>query len=123
MDPITTAIIASLAKLTEPVIKDSYNALKNLIVNKFGKGHDLVKAVEDVEKKPDSGGRKETLSEEIAASNVDQDEEIVKVATALIEKLEAQPGGRQIIQQTVSGNKNVFCGNGDETVHSDPSKK
>jgi hypothetical protein len=123
MDPITTAIIASLAKLSEPVIKDSYNALKNLIVSKFGKGHDLAKAVEDVEKKPDSVGRKETLREEIAASEIDKDEEILKVANALIEKLKAQPGGQQVIQQTVSGNQNVFSGTGDVTVHSDPLKE
>lgn len=118
MDPITTAIIASLAKLSEPVIKDSYNALKNLIVNKVGKGHDLVKAVEDVERKPDSGGRKETLREEIATSKVDQDEEILNVANALIEKLTAQAGGSQIIQQTVTGNKNIFSASGDVTVRS-----
>ena len=36
MDPITTAILAALAKLAEPAIKDSYDGLKAIIKRKFG---------------------------------------------------------------------------------------
>ena len=57
------------------------------------------KAVEGVEAKPDSAGRKATLEEEVASAKADQDAELLKAAQALLEKLNAQPGGAQIIQQ------------------------
>ena len=117
MDPISTAFIAALAKLSEPVIKDSYNALKNLVASKFGKNHDVITAVEQVEKKPDSPGRQETLREEVATSGAANDDEIVKAAQALIERIQVQPGGQQVIQQTVTGNRNIFSATGDVIVH------
>ena len=52
----------------------------------------------------------------LSPSKVDQDEEIVKAAAALLEKLKALPGGQQIIQQTVTGNQNIFSGTGNVNV-------
>ena len=59
MDPITTAVLAALGQLAEPAVKDAYEAFKSLLVRKFGKPSDVVKAVETLEAKPDSaaGGR------------------------------------------------------------------
>ena len=116
MDTIFTAIVSSLGKLSEEVIKDAYNALKGIIIKKFGKKSDLTGAIENLEKKPDSTGRRETLKEEIVAAKADQDDEVIKVAEALIEKLEAQPGERTTVQQTVIGNQNVFSGTGKVTA-------
>ena len=116
MDLIYSAIIAALGKLGEHTIKDGYEALKALIKRKFGQHQDLNDAIQKIEDKPDSPGRRETLKEEINAVKVDQDEEIVKAAGALLEKLKALPGGQQIIQQTVTGNENIFSGIGDVTV-------
>src|SRR6185436_17573372 len=115
MDPITAAILAGVtagaaAGLTDTakaVIADSYNGLKHLLQRKFGSESEVVKAVAGVEAKPDSAGRKETLKEEIAHAKADQDSDVLAAAKALLERLEATPGGSHIIQ-TVTGNQNVL---------------
>ena len=113
MEPITTAIIAALAGLAEPAVRDAYEGLKSLILRKLGVGHEVVGAVENLEKKPESAGRRETLKEELAASPIAADDEVLAAARALLEALQKQPGGPQIIQQTVTGSRNVFSGTGD----------
>ena len=100
MDVITTAIIAALANLSKDAIKDSYDALKSALKKKFGSDSDVVDAVEGLEKKPDSEGRKGTLQEEIEGAKVNDDVEIVQLAQDLLNKLKDEPGGQQIINQT-----------------------
>lgn len=103
MEPITTAIIAVLAsgmtKAGEKAIMDSYESLKSLIKRKFGAQSSVAKAVDELEAKPDSAGRKETLKEEVTAVKAEQDADLLQAAQLLLEKLKAQPGGAQIIQQ------------------------
>jgi hypothetical protein len=113
MDPITTALIAALTKLTEPAIKDAYEGLKALIIKKFGSHHEVVRAVENLEKRPDSLGRRETLQEEVAGSKAGEDTAISSAAHSLLESLKKQPGGPQTVQQIVTGNRNIFSGTGD----------
>ncbi|MGB8645498.1 MAG: hypothetical protein WCF84_09690 [Anaerolineae bacterium] len=123
MDPITAAIIAALAKLSESAIADGYNALKTLIVKKFGQGSDVAKAVDAVEHKPESKGRQETLKEEVAAAKADQDPELVSLAQALAQKVASLPGGHTSVNQTVTGNSNIFSGTGNVTVSHKPDTK
>ncbi len=74
MDPITTAIVAALVSdLSKTAIKNSYNALKNALKKKFGSESDLIEAVNGLEKKPDSKGRKATLQEEVEIAKVNDD--------------------------------------------------
>ena len=113
MDPISTAILAALAKLAEPAIKDAYDGLKAIIKRRFGAHHEVIQAVESLEKKPDSSGRREVLNEEMVSSGAAADAEILAAARFLLENLKKQPGGQQIVQQTVTGNRNVFSGSGD----------
>jgi hypothetical protein len=99
MDAITTistAIVGALANLSKDAIQDSYKALKAALVKKVGKSSDLSKAVESLEKKPDSVGRQETLKEEIAAAQIEQDNEIVSLAKDLLNRLH----GLNIFSQT-----------------------
>ena len=100
MDPITTAIVAALADLSKDAIKDGYNALKAALKKKFGSESDLVDAVDKLEKKPDSEGRKATLQEEVEIANVNDDSKISLLAQDLLDKIKEQPGGQQIINQT-----------------------
>lgn len=101
MDPITTAIVAALVSdLSKTAIKNSYNALKNALKKKFGSESDLIEAVNGLEKKPDSEGRKATLQEEVEIAKVNDDPEILQLAQDLLDKLKEQPGGQQIINQT-----------------------
>jgi disulfide oxidoreductase YuzD len=95
MDPITTAILAALAKLAEPAIKDSYEGLKAIIVRKFGTHHEIVRAVDNLEKKPDSAGRKETLKEEIVGSGAVADTELLAAANSLLARLKEPPVARR----------------------------
>jgi hypothetical protein len=81
------------------LVTDSYAGLKTLLQRKLGDGSEVVKAIEAVEVRPDSAGRKETLKEEIAASKLDQDEEIVAAVQRLLDNLKQHPEGSQIIQQ------------------------
>ncbi|MCP5077851.1 MAG: hypothetical protein GY951_07310 [Psychromonas sp.] len=107
MDPITLAIVAALGKLSENVIKDAYEALKTAIAHKCGVNADLTKAVEGLEKKPTSAGRKETLREEVADAKVDQDSEILELARNLLNKideLEGQAEGSTVINQNAGDN-------------------
>jgi hypothetical protein len=116
MDAILTAIIVALGKLSETVVKDGYEALKAVIQRKFGKDSDLSDAVEKLEKNPTSSGRKETLKEELVAAKADQDPELAQAAQAVLEKIKTLPSGQQIIQQTVTGDKNIFSATGDIKV-------
>jgi hypothetical protein len=69
MDPITTAIIAALAlgvaggvqEVGKEVVVDAYQALKTTLRQKLGAESEVVDAVEKLEKKPDSEGRRATL--------------------------------------------------------------
>jgi len=106
MDPVTTAIIAAIAagigtgvpKVLDKIISDSYDGLKNLLKRKFGDGHGVVKAVGELEQRPDSEARKAVLKEEVEQSKVAEDPDILKAAKALLEKLNAAPGGSQFVQ-------------------------
>ena len=115
MDPIALAIISALANLGESVIADAYEALKAAIAHKFGVESDITKAIKNLEKKPESSGRKETLKEEVIAAKVDQDTDLVEVANALLLKLKDLPDGQTVINQTIKGNKNIFSGTGNVT--------
>ena len=106
MDPITTAIVSALASdLTKAAIKNSYNALKNALKKKFSSESDLIDAVEKLEKKPNSEGRKATLQEEVNNAKIDDDPEILQLAQDLLDQLKEQPGGQQVIAQTISNVK------------------
>ncbi|CBN54495.1 MULTISPECIES: hypothetical protein [Kamptonema] len=101
MDAITTAIVTGLAiPVAKDAIADAYAALKAALNKKFGAQSDVVNAVEQLEKKPDSEGRKATLQEEVENAKVNDDPEIVKLAQDLLSKLKEQPGGQEIITQT-----------------------
>ena len=119
MDVVTSAVIAALSLLSEPLIKDAYDRLKAALAGKFSKESDVVQAVARLEQKPDSAGRRETLREEVVASQADTDEEIVRAAQALLDRLKTHHGGQQVVQQAVTGDRNVFSGTGDVTVHND----
>jgi hypothetical protein len=108
MEPITTAVVAAAAagvtEVGKKAIGDAYTGLKELIRRKFGAQSEVAKAVEAVEAKPDSAGRKATLTEELTAARADQDQELAEAARRLLERIQAQPGGVQVIQQARGSN-------------------
>ena len=99
---ITQAIVEGLANLSKDAIKDGYGALKGVLQKKFGDKSDLVDAVDKLEKKPDSEGRKAILQEELEIAKVNDDPDIIQLAQDLLDKIQEQPGGQQTINQTQS---------------------
>jgi hypothetical protein len=121
MDPITTAIVAALGKLAEPVVKDAYQGLKTLILKKFGSKGDLADAIDKLEQRSESDARIAVVHEELASVKADQDQELLRAAQSLIQKIEAQPGGSQFIQMVIG--KHNIVGGRDVIIGSDPRKK
>ena len=116
LEIILTALLEALANLGETVVKDTYSAVKTLICRKYGKKSKLAEAVEQLEKSPDSSGRRAELAEQLKAAKADQDDSVVKAAQDLTAKIRALHGVQQNIKQTVSGNHNIFSGSGNVTV-------
>lgn len=104
MEPISfTAIVAFLGykvvgETVSEAVKDAYQALKENLSVRFGDESEVVKAVDMLEKRPDSEARKGVLQEEIESTAIDQDPEIRGMAQNLLERIESQPGGEQHIQ-------------------------
>ena len=73
-----------------------------------------------MEAKPDSPGRRETLTEELAASDAAKDAEIVAAAQALLDRVRQLPGGQEVVRQTVTGDRNIFSGTGDIHIGGQP---
>ena len=111
MEPITfTAILAAIGAtiasgagqaVGENMINEAYAKLKATIKRKLGDDNQVVEAVDKLEEKPDSQGRKAVLEEEVQASGADRDPEIRQAAQELLEQLRAQPGGEQHVQNAV----------------------
>lgn len=110
LDLITTAIIGAIAKLSEPVVKDAYEGLKNLLTSKLGPSAALPSAVQAMQDNPDSDARKAVLQEEISKAKVEQDDEVVQAAQKVIQQVERVLGGQETIRQIINGNYNVVAG-------------
>jgi len=102
MDPVTTAIVAGIAagatEIAKNAIVDAYGALKTIIKQKLGEKSELANAIESLENKPDSTGRKAMLQEEVTAAKADRDPEILAATQQLIDAIKDQPGGEKHIQ-------------------------
>jgi hypothetical protein len=124
MDPITTSLVAAIsagvASAGQDVlinaIKDGYAGIKALIIKKYGKDSSINKAVESLEEKPDSAGRRAVLEEEVEAAGANQDDELVIASRELLEKIKELPRTYTNVSQTVTGDKNIFSGTGDVRV-------
>lgn len=113
MDPISMIIaalgagaIAATKDTAGTAVKDAYQGLKTLIKKKL-EGDALGQAMVDA--KPEEIKQAEgLLKDKITKAGADQDQEIIKVAQDLLDKLKEQPGGQQIINQTQT---NTMSGN------------
>ena len=95
---VVTGASAGLTEASKTAITDAYNKLKALLSKKFGSDSEVVHAVNEVEAKPNSAGRKATLQEEVVAAKADQDQEVLQAAQALLQLLQAIPEGGQHVQ-------------------------
>jgi hypothetical protein len=106
MEPVTVAIIAgALAGATSGVtdaaktaVVDAYEGLKSLIKRKFGNNSDVADAIEKLQAKPESLGRRETLREELGAVDAAGDPELLGAANSLLQLIKNLPQGEQHVQ-------------------------
>ncbi|MFC1465306.1 MAG: hypothetical protein ACFLMY_10705 [Candidatus Brachytrichaceae bacterium NZ_4S206] len=92
MDPlaiIAGALVAGAAAAAQEVvpqaIRDAYQGLKSLIIEKFGAASDVESATRGVEKKPGDPARQEVLKDELADAGAAQDAEVLQQAQALLD--------------------------------------
>jgi predicted NACHT family NTPase/disulfide oxidoreductase YuzD len=97
---LTAGAVAAAKDTAEKGVKDTYQGLKTLIKRKFANDA-LAQAM--VEAKPEDIKKAEgLLKDKIVEAGVDKDHEITKLAQDLLDKLQKQPGGQQIITQNIS---------------------
>ena len=90
---LSSAALAGAGETAKKAIGDAYDGLKSLIKRKFGDGSPASHAVDSLESRPDSEGRKQTLTEELQSANAAADPEIVGATQNLLKLLEALPSG------------------------------
>ena len=109
MDPITAAVIYAVGKLGHRVINDAYSALKAVLKRKWGADSDLMNAVYQLEKKPESPGRQNTLREEVLATKADRDAEVLDIAQQLL-NIQQVSSNISIPNAQQTGDRNFMVG-------------
>ncbi len=122
MDPLTlivAAMAAGAAEAAKPTaaqaIKDAYAGLKALIMRKLGSAPntaDANDAIEKVEKKPENTPRQDVLKDELKTAQVDEDAEILKLATSLLEAAKGAGASTTTYTATLSGSGAIAQGHG-----------
>jgi hypothetical protein len=116
MDPITLAIVTSvLGNLIYDGIKEAYLSLKTALQDKYGVGSEIVQAINNLERKPESQARQAMLQEEVIGSGANLDPDLLHFANTLIEKLNEYTSGKIEIKQDIKihGDRNIVTGHGD----------
>jgi hypothetical protein len=102
MSAIAAALAAGAATgatdTAKKAITDAYDGLKSIIKKKFGSDSEAVHAIDKLEAKPDSEGRRLTLSEELETIDAGSDPELTAAAQSLLELIRALPKGETHIQ-------------------------
>jgi hypothetical protein len=102
-DIVTNAIVAALSAgavagatdTAKSAIADAYQGLKSLIKKKFGHDSEAAEAIDKLEAKPDSDGKKQVLAEELKAVDSASDPELVSAAQSLLSLIKALPQGEK----------------------------
>ncbi len=92
MDLITTAIVAALSagavsgltEVSKTAVTDAYQALKDLLAQKFGTRGQVVQAIDRLEAEPESTAHREGLQKEIVTVNAEQDHEVMAAAKQVL---------------------------------------
>jgi hypothetical protein len=100
-DIVANAIVAAISAgavtgatdTAKSAIADAYEGLKSLIKKKFGHDSEPAQAIDKLEAKPDSDGKKQVLAEELKAVNSSSDPELVAAAESLLALIKALAQG------------------------------
>ncbi|XOF34230.1 MAG: hypothetical protein ACL93V_02745 [Candidatus Electrothrix sp. YB6] len=129
MEPvIATAIISGIlcgattgaGTVATTELVDAYRRLRGMLQKKFGEDSILLRSIGTLEKRPESKAKQDGVVEDVAEAEADKDAELVKAAEDLLAEVKKQEGGeeavRQIVNQQVTGDSNIFSGTGNVTV-------
>jgi hypothetical protein len=105
-DAVANAIVAALSagavggatEAGKKAVADAYDSLKSLILKRFGSGSEAAVAIEKLEAKPESEGRRATLGEELQSVDAASDPELVSAAQALLALVRALPQSESNVQ-------------------------
>lgn len=133
MDPITlvvsalaAGIAAGLTNVSKAAVKDTYEAFKARLKKKVEGHEDAQEALASVEKKPESENRQGVLKEELAELGIEKDEELIRLAKTIMEKLDVKgaQAGKYIIN--IADSQGIVIANRAEKVeqyfHSKPKQ-
>jgi len=107
MEPVSlilTALVTGAGKATAgSLVKDIYQNLKGLIRRKFADNSVANMILEEHEKNPKT--YQEPLKEKLIEGGIDQDEEVIKKAKELLDKLKAEEAatGKSQVSRDVKG--------------------
>jgi uncharacterized protein YmfQ (DUF2313 family) len=121
MEPISLIVAAIVAGLTaaatdvtKTTVKDTYDLFRSRLKKKVEGKEDAQEALAAVEKRPDSEARQAVLKEELAGLDVTNDEELLRLAQAVMEKVD-EPGSQ-------AGKYNIRISGGQGFVIGDHAK-
>jgi hypothetical protein len=95
---ISAGAVTGAQDTAKSAIADSYQGLKSLIKKKFGRDSEVAEAIDKLEAKPDSEGKKQVLAEELKAVNSTSDPDLVSAAQSLLALIKAMPSGEKHVQ-------------------------
>jgi hypothetical protein len=117
MDPVSLIVSALVGGLTagltdtaKSATKDIYDALKARLMKKAEANEDAKDAITKVEKQPDSKARQELLKEELAKLPLDQDDDLLKLAQALLDALKVSGGKAGKYNVDVQNSQGIVIG-------------
>lgn len=90
MEFLISVIVASLTVVGETAAKDAYTALKKRLLGRAksqNRDQEVKAALDALESKPESAGRRMTLGEELAECGADRDEEILALAREIFDRI------------------------------------
>lgn len=121
---IGAGITSSVTDATKASLITSYTALKTKLLEKLrGKHPKVPQALAELEAAPTSQGHQAVLVEEIAATDLPHDRELLELAQELLHDIQRTQLGAQIIQQVQnsaisnSGTANNYNIQGDQYIH------
>ena len=128
MDPVTlivTALTAGAAAGSQSIvtdtIKDAYTGLKALIKRKFAGKASAEVALAEHETDPETW--QAPLKKVLIQEHLDQDTEILQAAQALLDQIQAQPGGKHYTQSIVGNYNAQVQGSGSASVNVNQPKE
>lgn len=121
MDPVTlivTALTAGAAagsqSFVTDAIKDAYAGLKALIKRKFAGKASAEVALAEHETDPETW--QAPLKKVLIQEHLDQDTQILQAAQALLDQIQAQPGGKHYTQSIIGNYNAQVQGSGSASV-------